>query len=223
MKTLLKILAVAFTIGLTASAYAVPTLWITDGTNSVVISDQGAGDVSSVLGQVTWTGSIGNWNLNVDTGITYPALGTLVFPQLDLAFVAGSNGSGGTLWIEFSADGFGPSSGTSAASIGGTTDGTVAAWTGGGTSNALFDSSTVLEDFGTFGGPSFSGSLIGGVVTNAGPYSLTEVIKITHGGSAITSGDLKLSVPDGGATALLLGLGLLGVGVFARRRKGAKA
>jgi len=201
--------------------HATPTITISDGTNSISVSDNGVGDANSAVGQVTWIGALDNWTLNVDTGTTYPAIGTLAFPALDLSFNAISNGSGGTLWIYFSADGFGPSAGTSNTVIGGTVSGpgTVSYSTYGGNSDTLFDTSNWLSTVGPFTGPAFSSSTLGGLVNSAGPYSLTELVTITSTGASTITGDAFLSVPEAGTTVMLLGAGLIALGFIGSFRK----
>lgn len=226
MKINLKcLLAIGATSALIGSAYATPTLTISDGVNTVSVTDNSAGDANSAAGQVTWIGGLDNWTLNVDTGTTYPAIGTLVFPALDLSFNAVSNGVGGTLWISFSESGFGPSSGVTNVATGGTVmgAGSVTFNTYGGNSNALFDTTNWLSSVGPFAGPAFSDSILGGTINSAGPYSLTEVIKITSAGASAITGDASLSVPDAGTTVMLLGAGLMALGLVGSRRKRALA
>ncbi len=223
MKTLLKLLALAAAIaGLTQVAHAVPQLRMFDGTTTITITDSGLGDAQAAPGQVVWVGSIGNWTLNVHTGTTFPVIGSLSNPMLDLSFNATSTGAGGTLQILFSADGFGPSNGNSIGAIGGTvaTGGSVLYTTYGGTNNTNFSTANLLTSQGPFGAGAFSGTVSGASVNNVGPYSLTQVVSITHGsGTFQTTGDALLSVPESGTTALLLGSGLMGIGLLARLRR----
>ena len=223
MKTSIKYLAIAAAIaGLTQVAQAVPQLRVFDGTTTITISDNGAGDAQGAAGQVVWIGSIGNWTLNVHTGSTYPVIGTLTNPMLDLSFNATSNGAGGTLTISFAADGFGPTAGTAQASIGGTiaAGGSLTYNTYGGTNNTNFSLVNQLTSQGPFGAGAFSGSAAGGVVSNPGPYALTQVVSITHGaGTFQTTGDALLTVPESGTSILLLGAGLSAVGLMARGRR----
>lgn len=221
MKTFLRLLAAGMVLaGATQMARAVPQLRISDGLTTITISDGGAGDSQAVPGQVVWVGSVGNWTLNVHTGTTYPVLGSLTNPVLDLSFNAISNANGGTLTVSFSADGFGPTAGNAVASTGGTTQGTVLYNTYGGTNNTLFSTSNLLTSQGPFVAPAFSGTTSGGNVNNVGPYSLTQVITITHaaGVSRITTGDSILTVPESGTSILLLGTGLTLLGLVARFR-----
>jgi hypothetical protein len=223
MKTFTKILALAAAIaGLTQVAQAVPQLRLFDGTSTITISDNGAGDTQGAAGQVVFVGSIGNWNLNVHVGSTYPVIGSLSNPMLDLSFNATSGGAGGTLQISFSADGFGPSSGSAEAAIGGTiaSGGSLTYATYGGTNNTNFSTVNPLTSQGPFGPGAFSGTVTGAAVNNVGPYSLTQVISITHAaGTYQTTGDALLTVPESGTSALLLGSGLMGIGLLARLRR----
>jgi hypothetical protein len=226
MKNLLRYLVLgAIALGLSGAAYAVPTLRITDGNTIIDIADgsvvPGAVDAAGGTGQVAWLGAIGNWTFNIHAGTTYPIIGTLANPQMDLTFNATSNGSGGTLSVYFSADGFGPTQGSAFAAIGGTAagGGTVDYNTYGGTNNTLFSTSNLLTDQGPFGAGAFSGSTGGGLVNNNGPYSLTQLITITHSAGGITTGNAFLHVPDSGSTLLLLGAGLTALGLVSRKRK----
>lgn len=204
--------------GLTQFAQALPTLRIFDGTTTVTITDNAAGDSVAAPGQVAWIGSIGNFTLNVHVGTTFPVIGSLANPMLDLSFNTVSNGAGGTLVISFSADGFGPTNGSAAALIGGTTIGSVTYRTYGGTNNTLFSTSNLLTTQGPFTTPAFSGAVAGGTVNNQGPYALTQQITITHTGAGQTTGDALLSVPDSGTSVLLLGVGLMGLAALSRFR-----
>jgi hypothetical protein len=219
MKTFLKYTFLAATIAAFAvMANATPTLKIwTQQTGFLTITDNGVGDVNATVGGIVWTGSIGSWSFNLVGAVTYPEIGSLAIPEMDLNFLATSS-TGGTLKILFSNDGFGPTvNQTSEANIGGTTQGSVSYKAFGGVNNNLFDLSNLL-----CAGPntgSFSADVIGAAVNNQGPYSLTSVITITQVGAGTSSGDVMLTVPDSGTTLLLLGAGLTGLGLISRLRR----
>ena len=227
MKTFIRnALLIGAIAGLAGFARAVPTLQISDGVTTITVADGSALDVNSAAGAVTFIGSLGSWNLNVDTGFTYPAYGTAANPLMDLSFGAVTQ-TGGTIWIEFSENGFtGP--GNASLAIGGTTDGSLAIGAFGGNSNTLFDVNSTannkllrLPPIGMLSGNPFSASGAGAAV-GQGPYSLTEYMVIVQNGAGATTGDAKLQIPDGGTTALLLGFGLIGMSFLAAKFKTAK-
>src|SRR4051812_32429712 len=90
-----------------SSARAIPGLMIYDGTNTIIVTDNGPGDLSPAIGRIAWNGSIGNWTMSTEVGTTFPVLGSLTNPQMDLAYDSVSNSAGGTITFTFSADGFG--------------------------------------------------------------------------------------------------------------------
>jgi hypothetical protein len=103
------------------AASAVPTLTVSDGVNSVTVSDNSAGDVNPIEGVVTlvWTAPNTLWTSTVSIGTTYPANGSASDPYMDLNAVVTSPGAG-SLTITFSQSGFLPSSGTFNSDVGGT-------------------------------------------------------------------------------------------------------
>jgi len=202
------------------TANAVPTLTISDGVNpTVIVADgsttAGAVDQNSLGGAVTWIGSIGVWFLNVDTGITKPQIGSATQPMMDLNFVdASSGGPGATLTLTWTDSGFTVPAGAASigAAIGGITMGTVTYQTlvnGSVITSQSFTPGSVL----TFGG-STQGNLINGL--SSGDI-VTQIITIQHAAPGTSSGDSSLSVPDGGVTAMLLGVVLLGVDGLRRK------
>jgi hypothetical protein len=212
MKTSIKLLMAAVAGGaLALSANATPTLTLDDlnGGPSVVITlvDGGVGDLNPLPGAVTYAGSIGNWFLNVTTGVTKPVIGSAASPEMDLASVNATGPAGGNLLITFSESGFIPS-GTASAVIGGTLShgGTLTYATG-----VNFGLLT-LQSFSNGGNADigFSGSQSGSFAVAPG-YTLTQEVLIHHNATGITSFDAHLSVPDGGMTAGLLGFALVAI------------
>ena len=209
------------------SVYAVPTP--PQGVQSPnylgVFLDDGAGHTGYVLSQTgvaTFTGALGDWTVNVTTAITYPTLGTTSNPEIDLNSVNASSSTGGTLQIYASASGFLPPSLTGQTQfvfdVGGTTAGSVQYklywdnfpnylfWTGYGS----------IMDSGVISNSPFSDTFGGDIPANAVDYTLFA--QIIHTGAGATSFDGDLSTVPEPATMLLLGSGLLGMGVYARRR-----
>src|SRR5690348_2337275 len=122
MKNLIKLVAIAAAT-CAVSAYAVPTLTIFDGSTTVTIMDGGSGDSCAAAGCVVWIGTIGVWNINVDTGLTKPVTGDPTHLDMDLSFAAHSTRAG-NLTLSWSDDGY-TVSGGAVDGIGGTTDGSV--------------------------------------------------------------------------------------------------
>jgi hypothetical protein len=212
IKLFILCLSVAVMFGvLTQPAGATSSLSLSDGTSTVTLSDSG-------IGSVSYNGSVGNFILNVTTGITYPILGTPGAPQLDLNSVNLSSSSGGTLTIMYSANNFTTlDAGISGliTHLGGTTTGTVDLKLYTDAANTLFGKTTLLANLGPYSSGAFSGS----VQTNVqptGPYSLTLVATVAHngGGVNVTSFNGGVAPVPEPATSLLLGVGLVGAGLW---------
>ncbi len=200
--TLLVAGACAVTL-LTPRAHAVPTLTLFDGTTTIVVTDGSGLDQSGAAGVVTFNGVIGVWDINVTTGLTKPVLGSASAPEMDLNSIDHSTGAG-ILTITFSETGFTAPSGMVLTAIGGTQD--------NGTIKYVADQGTNhLTSIGALNSTPFASSATG-VLTGATNYTLSQVVTLTHTAAGVTSFDATLHlVPDGGMTAMMLGLGLLGV------------
>ena len=201
MKNILKtILAVAALIS-AGSVYAVPTLTIFDGTTTITVMDNMAGDSNPALGVVTWIGSIGLWNLNIDSGFTKPAVGGVTNPHMDLAFSANSIAAG-NLTLFFSDSGFN-ASGTGVDTIGGTQD------NGSVTDCIQVNGQNVLV-IGPLKGSPFSGTAMGNITLT--PTDLLALgVYIHHTAAGLTTGDKDFIMPDGGSAVALLGVALAGI------------
>jgi len=187
---------------------------ISDGISTLIINDQdfvpGPGnpiDMDSTAGIVYYKGSVGsNWTFTVTTGFTKPDFGSATDPEMHLGVQASSKGAG-TLTVWFSETSFGPSGTLLDASIssnGGAT--TYKTYQGVG----LFDTATSLTTSSLLAG-AYSVTDITSLSSAVGPYSLTQKVTLTHTVKGVSSFDATLSVPDGGTTLSLLGLGLLGI------------
>lgn len=225
-KTLLKsaLMALAGVGLMVGSAMATPTLTLYDGTNTVTVNDDEANDSYAAPGIVTYIGSIGEWNLNVSTGIN---LGTPTEPRLDLNSVNTSTGDGSSLRLEFYDYGFDASAITGFwTGIGGTTEGTIT-----GAVYYSLDNGTSWEEMTTFGpfvGSDASPSAFSGSSSIYTPFpafadsvafKLTATISHAAGDNVVTSFDEEIAPVPEPATMLLFGTGLAGLAGIARRRK----
>src|SRR5260370_11203375 len=198
------------------SAHGVPTLSISDGLGHTL-------NLSNSSGGFTYTGTLGSFSLNITSGVGNSD-----------ALLTGLNFSAtgtGILTILLSQTGFSTLPGSISSQISGQTSGITASGTFADAGNRLFGTSTLLSTGGPFRGP-FSGT--GSATFHVpGPFSLTEKIVLVQSlfGTTSFSTTLKdpvviapvapvgpaVTVPDAGATALLLGLALLGIGLARRK------
>jgi hypothetical protein len=131
------------------------------------------------------------------------------------------------LIISLSNTSFGTLAGSISSQISGQTSGTTAFATFADAGNRLFNISTLLSKGGPFTSGAFSGAA-SATYPVPGPFSLTEKIVIVQSVFGTTSFGTTVkdppvvapvvpTVPDAGATAPLLGLALLGIGLARRK------
>ena len=230
MKKLSKIIIITvLSVFLVAgTAMAIPTLELSDGINTITIYDEGSftgpnnpADAWEGPGAVSYLGTLGNFNLNVTTGVTKPFIGETYYPMLDLNSINVSSSSEGKLIIKWTDTGFITLPDTLSgfnSFIGGTTTGTVTLDTYLDESNTAFGMGTPLSSLGPFSLMAFSDEYQM-AINPADPFSLTIVATITHeADSNLTSFDAGISPAPEPATMLLLGSGLIGLARFGRKK-----
>jgi hypothetical protein len=210
MKRRLMVITIVITLAflmIVPAAQAIPTLYLTDGSNSVTIEDQAIGDSNPIAGAVTYIGSLGVWDLNVGTGVTKPFSGSSTNPHMDLNSVDSSTGAG-ELQIWFYENGF-DFTGNLVNAVGGTTAGSVEFV-------SAVNLSPIIADLGPFGPGAFSGTISGTATLSSTDYLLLFA-DIQHDGAGLTSFNYEVKVPEPGML-VLLGSGLVGIAFFGRKR-----
>ena len=195
------------------SAHGVATLSISDGLGHTL-------NLSSSSSGITYAGTLGNFTLNITSGV---ATSDALLPGLNFS-VTGT----GILTISLSNTSFGALAGSINSQISGQTSGITAFATFADAGNRLFGTTTLLSKGGPFTAGAFSGNA--SALPVPGPFSLTEKIVIVQSVFGTTSFGTTVkdpvvvgpvtpvvTVPDAGATAPLLGLALLGIGLVRRK------
>jgi hypothetical protein len=207
-------------LGLVPAAHAVPTLSLSvDGGPAITCADGTGCDTNPNAGVVGLSQSLGDFSVNVTTGLSKPML-TGGDPLMDLNTVNVQMWGGAhTLVIALSDTGFDLYGGRITTQYGGSLSGAGASFEQTAyfdTGNSLFGQGTLISAVGSAAG-AFSGAVDGGWSPN-GPYSVTEILTLkTGGGLAVFSGDFEVNVPEPGTLALV-GLALLGLAAAYRRR-----
>jgi hypothetical protein len=226
------------------AANATAALKICDGLGNCLTADDttlggtatatgaASGIFAASTGSVTIIGKVGVFNVNVDTGLSKPIIGSTMDPNMDLSLQTVSTAAGQLTvqWSDAAPPGFLLVPGTAVAHAGGTNGGTTTAagntiaYTtsfNSTTPGTLFVAGTTLtsQTFGPFGAgtTSFSGDAAGGLITTA-PYELMQQLVFTAVGATQASGDFHLSIVPEPASIILLGGVLLVTARTLRRR-----
>ncbi len=212
---------------LSSGANAALSVWVSDGFNSTTISEDATGRVNfhDDLSIFDPAALFADWEVTINAkgDAFYDLVNPDVnFDQMHYNSVDVSGGiSGGSLTIMFTETDLqrGETSFTAdySATLGGESIQFESFIDAG---NAAFALTTAVADSGVQGS-SFSNTERG-MIPLTGPYSWTTVATIVHGGAGdTTSFDYEVKVPEP-STVAMLGLGMLGFGIAARR-KGKKA
>jgi hypothetical protein len=227
------ILSVALALAVASVSQATPMLRVSDGVTTITIADGAGTDLNLAVGAVTFSGAINGWSILVTSGATKPVLGSATDPHLDLTWQVThtSSAGGANLTICFSENGFNLATPTTmVADIGGTAGpagNTVNVRTFYDLGNLELATTTALTTH-LFTSPpnGFSGSDVGGPVGPDPSVAFTIKLVLSQAIGSVSSGDIDLhtvGVPEGGSMVTFLGTGLLALGVFAARRKVARA
>ncbi len=192
-------------VGIVSSANAL-VMTISDGLNSQTITDDD-GD-----GHITYIGSLDSWLINVVTGLSVPMLGEEDAPEMDLASLNVSGGSG-TLTITLF-DTFNTPLHTGISGFhtmwGGTTGGSV-------TLDTIINGTTYASFSATGGSFSDAQDIL---IDPGSPYTMGFNATINHNsGAQVTSFDANIAPVPEPATIILMGSGLIGLGGWVRRRQ----
>jgi hypothetical protein len=210
-------LAVAGALALVSApqANATVSIKLTNGATTVIVADGSAQDSCAIANCVTFNGSIGNYLINVSTGIA----NNTVNPFLDLNSVnLAIAGNAGVLTIATSYNGYTTSAPNFLFQVGGTSSlgGPTSFSAYGGNTNTLFDTSHLIGSM-NFASSPYSNTVVGGG-SSVNPYSLTIVASLTGVTAGAASFDAAIdAVPEPVSVSMLGGVLLLSATAIRRK------
>ena len=213
--------AATLTLTLISTAHAL-TVRLSDGTTTVTVNDNGAGDLNPVAGSVTFSGAVGSFTTNVTTGTSKPILpqATLQLASLDIFSGAGA----GTLTVELTDIGFSLPGGPGRTLTSNLTGFTQAQGVGAsqcvGFDNLPFDCSPGVTINHPPFGPGPITNTLSTTFPSTAPFAISERVVLSFVSPGFASFNLTSAASTASIAAvpqpralLLLGLGLAGLGV----------
>ena len=232
MKKLITITAVLTLLlsVVAANAALMAELTLQSGADTLTITDTDGDGLITFNSLID--GPFGEWNLTIVGAYTkpFPGQGNPALPIMHLSVQANTaQNAEQNLTVSFSDGGFTPvidPQRSYRADIGGTlaTEAVVDSYnTYADSDNMLPADALTLMEMGPYTGTGFMG-FFGDVAYTTehpddAPYSLTQIVSLTHTKAGTTSFDAVLTVPDGGSTLMLLGSALALLGFMRSRKK----